>query len=99
VAAFLLAGLITQHCVLHAQAARLQHANARWTAQASYLRQAGVRPPCILSGGHLPVAYYLGCASAWADQRLPALLARPPGRSAWHRLHVPGLRIRVYIRK
>jgi len=99
VAAFLLAGLITQHYVLRAQAASLQHANAIWTAQASYLRHAGVRPPCILAGGHLPAAYYLGCAPAWADQRLPALLARPPGRSAWHRLRVPGLRILVYIRK
>jgi hypothetical protein len=98
-AAFLLAGLITQHYVLGARAASLQHANALWTAQASYLRHAGVRPPCILAGGHLPAAYYLGCAPEWADQRLPALLARPPGRSAWHRLHVPGLRILVYIRK
>jgi hypothetical protein len=99
VAAFLLAGLVTQHYVLRAQAASLLRHNAIWLAQASYLRDAGVRPPCILSAGHLPAAYYLGCASAWADQNLAALLARPPGPSAWHRLHVPGLRIRVYIRK
>ncbi len=99
VAAFLLAGLITQHYLLHAQAASLQHDNALWTAQASYLRHAGVRPPCILAGGHLPAAYYLACAPAWADQHLPALLARPPGRSAWHRLTIPGMPILVYIRK
>jgi hypothetical protein len=99
VAAFLLAGLVTQHYVLRVQAASLRRHNAIWLAQARYLRRAGVRPPCILSGGHLPAAYYLGCASAWNDQHLPALLARPPGRSAWHRLHVPGMRILVYIRK
>ena len=99
VAAFLLAGLITQHYVLRVQAASLHHHNARWPAQASYLHHLGVRPPCILGPGQLPVAYYLGCTPAWADQHLPALLAQPPGPSVWHQLHVPGLRIRVYIRK
>ncbi|MGO9080098.1 MAG: hypothetical protein ACLQDY_13805 [Streptosporangiaceae bacterium] len=34
-AAFLLAGMITQHYVLHAQAADLQHDNAIWAAQVS----------------------------------------------------------------
>lgn len=99
VAVFLLAGLATQHYVLRAQVASQFQYNATWLAQASYLRHAGVRPPCILSGGHLPAAWYLGCASAWADQHLPALRALPPGPSGWHHLHVPGMRILVYIRK
>jgi hypothetical protein len=99
VAAFLLAGLITQHYVLGAQAASLHQHNAGWPAQASYLRHLGVRPPCILGPGYLPVAYYLGCTPAWADQHLLALLAQPPGPSEWHQLHVPGIRIPVYIRK
>jgi hypothetical protein len=99
VAAFLLGGLVTQHYVLRAQVANVRHNNAIWLAQANYLRHAGVHPPCILSAGHLPAAYYLGCASAWSDQHLPALLARPPGSGAWRRLHIPGMRIRVYIRK
>jgi hypothetical protein len=99
VAAFLLAGLITQHYVLGAQAASLRQHNARWPAQARYLRRQGVGPPCILGPGYLPVAYYLGCTPAWADQHLPALLARPPGPSAWQQLDIPGMRIRVYIRK
>ena len=97
-AAFLLAGLVTQHYVLRAESARLSYSNSIWLAQANYLRHKGVRPPCILSGGHLPAAYYLGCASAWADQNLPALLARPPGPSGWHHWDVPSMRIRVYIR-
>jgi hypothetical protein len=99
VASFLLAGLITQHLVLSAQAAGLYRHNARWSAQASHLRQLGVRPPCILGGGYLPVAYYLGCTPTWADQHLPALLARPPGPGAWRQLHDPSLRFRVYVRK
>jgi hypothetical protein len=99
VTAFLLAGLITQHYVFRAQAASLYHRDARWPAQASYLRHLGARPPCIIGPGYLPVAYYLGCTPTWADQHLPALLARPPGPSAWQQLHGPGLRILVYIRK
>jgi hypothetical protein len=99
VAAFLLAGLITQHYVFRAQATSLYHRDARWPAEARYLHHLGVRPPCILGPGSLPVAYYLGCEPTWADQHLPALLARPPGPSAWHQLHNPSLRILVYMRK
>jgi hypothetical protein len=99
VAAFLLAGLITQHYVLHAQAASTGRLNARWTAQARYLHRLGVRPPCITGPGHLPVAYYLGCTPVWADQHLSTLLARPPGPGGWHLLHDPGKQLKVYIRK
>jgi hypothetical protein len=99
VAAFLLAGLITQHYVLRAQAARTGHLDARWAAQAAYLHHLGVRPPCITGPGHLPVAYYLGCTPAWADQHLSTLLAQPPGPGAWHLLYDPGRPIKVYIRK
>ncbi len=98
-ASFLLAGLIAQHYVFRAQAVGLYRHDVRWPAQASYLRHLGVGPPCILGPGHLPVAYYLGCTPTWADQRLPALLARPPGPGAWRQLPDPRLRILVYVRK
>ncbi len=98
VAVFLLAGLITQHYVLRGQAARTGHLDARWVAQAEYLHRLGVRPPCITGPGHLPVAYYLGCTPAWADQHLSTLLAQRPGPGAWHLLHDRGRPIKVYIR-
>lgn len=98
VAAFLLAGLITQHYVLHAQAASTGRLDARWVAQARYLHRLGVGPPCITGPGHVPVAYYLGCVPAWADQHLAALLAQPPGAGAWHLVHAPRRPIKVYIR-
>jgi hypothetical protein len=98
VAAFLLAGLITQHYVLRAQAASTGRLNARWIAQAQYLHRLGARPPCITGPGHLPVAYYLGCTPVWADQHLSTLLARPPGPGGWHLLHDPGKQLKVYIR-
>jgi hypothetical protein len=98
VAAFLLAGLVTQHYVFRTQAAAVYNFNARWRAKAGYLRQLGVRPPCITGPGNLPVAYYLSCTPAWADEHLPALLDRPPGPGGWHELQVHGRRIRVYVR-
>jgi hypothetical protein len=73
---FVVAGLGAQHAVLaSANAQRIADARGQ-TDAVQYLRQLGVRSPCVLTSSRvavsftLPAAYYLDCSYQWHITRL-----------------------------
>jgi hypothetical protein len=73
---FVAAELGAQHSVLAASnAQRLRDARGQDDA-VQYLRQLGIRPPCVITSSRaavqitLPAAYYLGCSYQWHVTRL-----------------------------
>ena len=73
---FIVVELATQHAVLAASnAQRLRDARGQ-TDAVQYLRQLGIRPPCVITSTRvavhitLPAAYYLDCSYQWHITRL-----------------------------
>jgi hypothetical protein len=98
IAVFLLSGAISQHFVHRYEAGVLQDAiRESYTVKAAYLRRSGIHPPCVVTS--VPVAYYVGCAAPWTGQSTRHLLAQNGGRAAWHRVILPGMHFRIYVRK
>jgi hypothetical protein len=78
---FLLSGIISQQFVLQ-HLARAEQAGRPFLSKADRLRDAGVRPPCVV--GSTPVAYYLGCIAPWDGESMRELLTNTPqGFGAW----------------
>jgi hypothetical protein len=92
---FLLAGIVSQRVILQHDATQ-QFDTRPYVAKALVLRQAGVRPPCVVASP--PVAYYLGCMAPWTGERIPELLARTPqGLNGWHKVVLLHPRTIVYV--
>ena len=100
--------LLAQHLVLDHEVAGTIAFHDDYTRIVTDLRQAGIRPPCLIKGDQdIPIAYYAGCASApsapsWArrgaDAGRIALLATRgapvPGYARHWRLRpLPGTRV------
>jgi hypothetical protein len=95
--AFLLTGVVTQRVVLTREVAS-QTAGRPFQTEAAAVRKLGVRPPCAIWSAY--VAYYVGCTGPWTGETMHELLARTPGGvAAWRRVHLPGLKAAVYVRK
>ena len=92
---FLLAGIVSQRVVLQRDA--LQQSQTRpYVAKAQQLREAGVRPPCVIASPS--VAYYVGCMGPWTGERIPELLARTPqGLNGWRKEVVGHPRTIVWV--
>jgi hypothetical protein len=73
---FVVVGLGAQHAVLATANAQRVAAGRGQTDAVQYLRQLGIRPPCVITsspvavGFTLPVAYYLDCSYQWHITRL-----------------------------
>ena len=68
---FVAVELGTQHAVLATENAQRLAAARGQTDAVQYIRQLGVRPPCVITSSRvavsftLPAAYYLGCSYQW----------------------------------
>jgi hypothetical protein len=103
---FVAVELGTQHAVLAAQnAQRLADARGQ-TDAVQYMRQLGVRPPCVITSSRvaapitLPAAYYLGCSYQWhitslvqADGRRVVVLVHGGARPQPFAQHWPAHRL------
>jgi hypothetical protein len=94
---FLLTGVVTQRIVLNREVAS-QTAGRPYEAKGRHLVKLGVRPPCVIGSSY--VAYYVGCTGRWTGQSLHELLASTPqGANGWKLLHLPKLKMKVYVPK
>jgi len=112
VTCFLVAQLFTQHLVLDHEVGGTVAFHDDYTRIAATLGRHGVRPPCLINGVQdIPIAFYLGCASAGnAADAAPgehvALLIqsgdRPPRYARdWPSYRITGttvLKVNAYIR-
>ena len=103
---FVAVELGTQHAVLAGQnAQRLADAQGQ-TDAVQYMRQLGVRPPCVITSSRvavsitLPAAYYLGCSYQWhikslvqADGRRVVVLVHGGARPQPFAQHWPAHRL------
>jgi hypothetical protein len=103
---FVVAELGAQHAVLASENAQRVAAGRSVTDTAQYLRQLGIRPPCVItsSGGvvltSLPAAYSLGCSYQWhktgltpADGRGVVVLVHAGARPQPFAQHWPAHRL------
>ena len=73
---FVAVELVTQHAVLASANTQRVAAGRGQTDAVQYLRQIGIRPPCVITSSRvavpytLPTAYYLDCAYQWRMTRL-----------------------------
>jgi hypothetical protein len=94
---FLLTGVVTQRIVLNREVAS-QTAGRPYEAKGRHLVKLGVRPPCVIGSSY--VAYYVGCTGRWTGQSLHELLASTPqGANGGKLLHLPKLKMKVYVPK
>jgi hypothetical protein len=112
VTCFLVAQLFTQHLVLDHEVGGTVTFHDDYTRIAASLGRLGVRPPCLINGvQYIPIAFYLGCASAGnavgaAPREHVALLiqsgGRPPSYARnWPSYRITGttvLKVNAYIR-
>ena len=112
VTCFLVLQLFTQHIVLDHEVGGTVTFHDDYTRIAASLSRLGVSPPCLVNGvQYIPIAFYLGCASAGnAADAAPgehvALLIqsgrRPPSYArSWPSYRITGttvLRVNAYVR-
>jgi hypothetical protein len=73
---FVVAELGAQHTVLASENSQRLAAGRGQTDAVQYLRQIGIRPPCVITSSRvavsltLPAAYYLDCSYQWHITRL-----------------------------
>ena len=92
---FLLGGIVSQRVVLQREVVQ-QLPGRSFQADAAVLREAGVRPPCVVVSPS--VAYYAGCMAPWTGESLPEFFARTPqGVNGWQDLFFPSLNSYVYL--
>jgi len=92
---FLLGGIVSQRVVLQREVVQ-QVPGRSFQADAAVLREAGVRPPCVVVSPS--VAYYAGCMAPWTGESLPEFFARTPqGVNGWQDLFFPSLNSYVYL--
>lgn len=63
----LVAHLLVQQVVLAHTVSRFRAEGMQWAHVAGALNRMGVRPPCIVTGLAVPIAYAAGCASRLTD--------------------------------
>jgi hypothetical protein len=112
VACFLVAQLFTQHLVLDHEVGGTVTFHDDYTRIGTSLARLGVRPPCLINGvQYIPIAFYMGCASAGnaahaaPDEHVALLIqsgGRPPAYARhWAAYRITGttvLKVNAYIR-